>query len=422
MYSVNNPGFSLGSHYGNWGVNYGDVSGDVSTHFGDKPTLRKNKRPKEMPNNVGYYDMVNNSYLDQGDLQDIILRYKKKCEIDKTPPIDTDNLTDKSISHIIEYLKENVNNDIIKKELYHGTIYERFNQFKTTRPAFLSSSPKFAYDYAAQKSMDGGLDADISVGKFEFIGKLINYKDHSAIDKLIDILPDKVEVSAPTMSFMTHDFDKEDMRYALKNIGIEYPIDYIVAAKVGDTVVSPRYKHDEYYIAKKDTEYVYAVNKQTMERYITCASSLGTDDCRTVSWENKKLGFDIQNLKKELILKYLDKKWGTEYDFKFLFMDSKYRDPNIEAVSDEDKKMYLDAYAELTKTVIDKLISQEYYTKYTIKSRKYKMKSNWNYFENNTVMETIKKLGYDGYVAVEDGEDTYCIFKPNKTLKLISWG
>ena len=47
------------------------------------------------------------------------------------------------------------------------------------------------------------------------------------------------------------------------------------------------------------------------------------------------------------------------------------------------------------------------------------LNSNWNYYENDVVADLIKKLGYDGYIALETKHNTYAVYEPNKTIKIL---
>jgi hypothetical protein len=71
------------------------------------------------------------------------------------------------------------------------------------------------------------------------------------------------------------------------------------------------------------------------------------------------------------------------------------------------------------KALLDLYIKEKRYKKWNLKPVVEKLDDTWRYFENETVSNLIKKLGYDGYVAKEKKYNTYLIFDPNKTITIL---
>ena len=44
---------------------------------------------------------------------------------------------------------------------------------------------------------------------------------------------------------------------------------------------------------------------------------------------------------------------------------------------------------------------------------------NFSSFENEVVMNLLKKLGYDGHISMERGKRTYGIYNPPKTIEIL---
>jgi len=60
---------------------------------------------------------------------------------------------------------------------------------------------------------------------------------------------------------------------------------------------------------------------------------------------------------------------------------------------------------------------------YTISEpdEKVELDSTWRFFENRAVEDIITKHGYGGYVAKEDGVNTYAIFHPEKDVEILNY-
>ena len=330
------------------------------------------------------------------------------------------------------FIHKQINESISKKVFYHGSLWE-FKEFKN-KISYFCSNPKFCYDYASTKSLDRGLDLDVIIYKCEFNGKLFDYKNDKDMNILANILPTKINVHHGTAWFLSHEFDKEEMINRLKGIATVEPIDYIKDANIGDEVPNPQYKSELLIVVDKDDDNVYTIYKKTYDDYLE-TSSIGPNNFYFTPYEKYK---DIFQPWREEIVNIYNKNKNTKqilsrYSNNFdLFLQTMYYNKkgyNIDYVSNSNDKVLAftkedidiieNIYNECLlkfKELAFKELNRKEWNRKTIKE---KMNSNWNYYENEIVANLIKKLGYDGYIALEKGHETYAIFEPNKTIKIL---
>ena len=336
-----------------------------------------------------------------------------------------------------------------EKTLYHGglqggydeetkdNIFNQFKEFKH-RTAYFSDNPKFAYEYADTKSMDMGLDADRILYTCKFNGNLFSYKNPEDINKLIELIPDTVKVHHGTAWFLDHDFTKEEIIKAIQGISIVYPVEYIANAKIGDEVPDPSYKSDKMMVVDRDDTFVYTIDKRTYISYLR-ASSHGWSKhfreetkYRDIFEKWRKLLVDIYNENSDSKKTYLNSVYSGEDFDKIVYTIN--QAINSKTLQSYDYASYRDRYFEIKPEQVDiiniawkeafkefdeiakkELSRHEWYINIT------EVKNNdfWNFYENEGIAPNIKKLGYDGYMALEDGHRTYAIFEPQKTIKII---
>ena len=329
------------------------------------------------------------------------------------------------------------NESLVYKILYHGSLWI-FDVFKH-KTAYFSDNPKFCYDYASTKSQDAALDLDTIVYKCEFNGELFNYKSEEDMNKLIPILPDTVKVHHGTAWFLDHDFNKDEMIKRLKAIETIEPIDYIKDANIGDEVPNPGYKSELFIVVDKDEENVYTIDKKTYNDYLRGAIEGYKTNIYTSEYFKY---YDIFNPYREEILKSYNKNKETNCalpknkyhheDFFKLIQTLQYskKGYNIDYVSpySNDKRLAFtkediikidNIYNECLNKFKEIVYKELYRKEWNRKTIDEPMKSNWNYYENKVVSNLIKKLGYDGYIALEKGHNTYAIYEPDKTIKIL---
>lgn len=329
--------------------------------------------------------------------------------------------------------------------LYHGgleggydeeTDKNQFNKFDKFRNniAYFSDNPKFAIDYADTKSSDMGLDASIWLYTCKFSGNLFRYNSKEDMDKLIPLIPEKVNVRHGTAWFLDHDFDKEYMIKILQGINVIEPVDYIAKAKIDDLVPDPTYKSDKMLVINKDSDYVYTIMLKEYEDFLW-SSAYGYNKhwsryarYKDLFYEWRKAIVDWYN--KQTESKYEVPNYSSFDNFYHTYSYSK-KGYTIDYVNGRSNKE-LKASEEDIKNIdniwikcvenFDKAIRTDkdiFIKKWNINTIEEPATDFWNYYENETIMELIKKLGYDGYMAMEKKHRTYAIFEPHKTIEII---
>lgn len=333
-----------------------------------------------------------------------------------------------------KFFHKEINENLVNKVLYHGSLWE-FNKFKN-KTTYFCDNPRFCYDYASTKSMDGGLDLDTIVYKCEFNGNIFSYKNIDDMDKLITLLPNKVKVHHGTAWFLDHDFEKEEMIKRLKGFATIEPIDYIKDTNIGDEVPNPQYKSELFIVVDKNDDNIYTIDKRTYNDYLGAAIKGYKEDIFKSGslfkykdifepWrqelvntynKNKAKNYNLTKhnyLTKEFIHTFQMYKLGHNIDY------ISYSDDKNLAFNKEDIKRIDLIYTNCLNKFKEIAYKELYRSEWNRKIIEEPLNSNWNYYENEIVANLIKKLGYDGYVALEDKHNTYAIYEPNKTIKIL---
>jgi hypothetical protein len=82
---------------------------------------------------------------------------------------------------------------------------------------------------------------------------------------------------------------------------------------------------------------------------------------------------------------------------------------------DHIEKLHAEALKEFDEKIKDELHN----TKWNRQTEELPMTDNWTYYENDVISDLIEKLGYDGYIALEDKVKTYAIYHPDETVEII---
>jgi hypothetical protein len=341
-------------------------------------------------------------------------------------------------------------NHYTDKILYHGGLHgyydeetgkNMFNKFTKfhNQLSFFSDNPKFAIDYANTKSMDGGYDADRILYKCKFTGTLFEPWNKEDIDKLIKELPEETTIHHPSHSYMTTNIYKQTLIDGIQGFKTVYPLDNIENLKIGEIIKNNYY---DYIIIKKDKDWVYAVSKENYDRTLN-ASSRGYSEHFKSEIRYKKIFeiwrnaiVDLWNKKMNDNVKYQKSSYSTTHDLQIVMYSyvEVSKNPGVPTKSYMIDKNFIVSKQEVFK--IDQLwkeavenFNRIYYkeakiTKFNLKPIKVSIKEglygNFIYFENNVVANAIHKLGYDGYIAYEEGNKTYAIYEPDKTVKIIN--
>lgn len=329
--------------------------------------------------------------------------------------------------------------------LYHGGLeggydeetgknqFNKFDQF-INNTAYFSDNPKFAIDYADTKSSDMGLDANIWLYTCKFSGNLFRYNSKEDMDKLIPLIPEKVNVSHGTAWFLDHDFDKEYMIKILQGIDVIEPVDYIAKAEIGDLVPNPTYEPEKMLVVNKDSDYVYTIMKNEYDDYLS-SSAKGYNEhwSRYAKYKDlfadwRKAIVDWYNIQAGTTYEVPTFSWFSKFQNTYNYSKQGYTIDYVNTRSDKELKASkedvknIDTIFEKCVENFDKAIKSDKdisRKKWNINTIEESATDFWNYYENDTIMELIKELGYDGYMAMERKNRTYAIFEPQKTIKII---
>jgi hypothetical protein len=227
--------------------------------------------------------------------------------------------------------------------------------------------------------------------------------------KLYDALPQKYKTN---YGWWDYDIDKDSAIDQMRGRGDAHTYDEAAKKEVGETFAKDA-PNDLYMIVKKTPDKIYAIQPDVFSTMLNevlfkfdyhersrVYSSIRKHPIaeRFIPFreEIKKIGNDV----------YVWRGWLS-------MMYDKSLDADKKRIYEEAKKLMMDSLAEYPET------SLNVYS-FNIKPHKVALKNTWDLFENETVYETLKKLGYDGYVAMERKYKTYAIFDPQKTITILN--
>jgi len=307
-------------------------------------------------------------------------------------------------------LNETVLNEEHKKLiLFHGTS-KIFDKFKPGI-AFFTDQARFAYDYANTKNFDNQDDSDIKIIKCEFEGNLFEINNKNELLKLYKALPDEIEVSDYTGIF-SKKIAKKNIINSLLGYYIDYPDDKLKTLNVGDTY---KYDGDNCYVVNKTNLDISLINSDYIRDITDYMFGIGNYRPNYVT-KYIYLYDDFINKGREIIKQKTQKNYVSDRDV----FDTYQTNYIYKELSDEEFNLLTQILKDTNKKVLIELAKDpDRVRKISLKPKKIKLRSNWNYFENQTIINAIKNLGFDGYRAVEDNTNTYAIFDPNKTIKIL---
>lgn len=304
-----------------------------------------------------------------------------------------------------------------KKEnliLYHGSL-EKFDHF-TDNVTFFTKSIDFAYDYAQTKSMDMALDKDPIVYKCRVHADIFDIYNEQDYNKLEKRLPDKVTIYNSTGMFSA-EVDKETILQNMKGYITKHPYKPAVNAKVGDVISSPEYQYHKLKIFKKDNEYAYAYRIDEYERFISTFTKSISDIHSSYLMDAKKIYEPLVKEIEDYLKEKYNKSYISEHHIGAFLKGYVYNEDK----QDEEKAEYFkEKLEEYNEKVLDYMIKLgKGVKKFNLKPEVKEIKDTWTYFENETVMNIILKMGYGGYVALERGHKTYAIFNPKEDVEIL---
>ena len=305
--------------------------------------------------------------------------------------------------------------------VYHGLLHKKFNQFKNL-PAFFSIKERFAYDYAATKSQDRGLDADIIVVPvFLNLRKLFNPANPECIEDARINLPDKANVSHGQMWFLSADIPKDVLLEQMQGIITILPdrnAEDIQNANIGDVIkVSiSMSQYENRILVYKDEDWGYTIDERYFMDYTENAlaeyvleESGGAYGGKQIKYKGKyhkshKLNEETYRLEPNsdpLYLEFLD-------ELKVFRADLIQNIYSLSTKEDKDDYRYYDI-----PTRGGKSRERIYIKAHNLKTYKDYGNDSWTMFENKTVQEFLVANNYDGWIAVENGVSSYGVFAAN---------
>ena len=298
--------------------------------------------------------------------------------------------------------------------LYHGTPYS-FKEFKDIM-TFFSDNPRFAYDYASQKSMDMVLDADIKIVTVQVNTNLFNAFNDEEFKQLAAKLPEEVEVMPPKFSFMTYNLPKKEILLRMRGKQTAEPIEEVVKNEIGDKF---QFNGGWNIVIDKNDTFIRAMYMPSYNGYISCAvSSDEWRDCK--AYNNKDIRKFFEKYREFRFEKAKDAYKNTYLSENqvvwFWSSYSKEEDGGpSQKMRDHLKKLYDEAVDKTVKYYNDNNFGKTY----NLKTEIIDVGDTWTFFENPTVIEALKELGYGGYIAKEDEHNTYAIFNPKEDVKIL---
>lgn len=298
---------------------------------------------------------------------------------------------------------------ITNLKLYHGSPY-LFESFKP-KTTFFTDDRKFATDYSEDKSIASGLDSQTKIYECKLNARIFDANIPEHLSLLADKLPDKITCYMTNFAF-PHDYDKETLLELLKGDDIVEPFESMANAQIGDKIPDPTYKPDTLLVTNRDNDNVYAIHLRNFEYNVSGAAS----------FSHSSFGQKYRNLFTsfreyvDVIMKrqkgYFDHEQKTTF-----FMAKDYHKIYKFDITDTEYQHGIELYNQCYSDML-KDYAKEYQKAYTIKPKKIKISDTWRFYENDTVTNEIKSLGFCGYIALEQNRNTYAIFNPHKSINI----
>lgn len=307
----------------------------------------------------------------------------------------------------------------LNKVLYHGSPYF-FTNFDENI-TFFSDTYRFAEDYAMEKSQDAQMDASPKVYECEVDANIFDITVKEDFEKIKNKLPEKITVFLTNFPIPS-EMNKDELLMNMQGYDIEQPYEEVLAAKIGDLITDPSYHLEKHKVYKKDSDYVYTISMKEYNRYLEYSMK---EDLELTIFSDRKYTKAFEPAReyvKELIRKYEDTKFPNQNTITAysIVLSGGVNYFNIDITANEKKefeKLYNQGKKDLMKIIID----EGKIKKWILKPRKVELSDTWRYYENDTITPIISNLGYDGYIAKENGVNTYAIFNPKKNVKIVKY-
>ncbi len=282
--------------------------------------------------------------------------------------------------------------------VYHGSLWN-FEQFEKSDEFDFSFSPKFAYEYAAQKSFEQALDlSPVLYSVYLKAENPFDFRDEKSVNELLKKIGDK------EINFWGNKYSHEQFKDLIMGLSYENTVknqEVFDKAEVG--MAYSRYNEDveEKMSSVADAKIVYK-NKD----YFVALDEI--DEPRRSPFSSEPAGrVDRDDVYKQV------EKLAKDIDFADEYIKKITLNTNLVKTTYEVGKGYVDEYTPYELTVRLRKVDNPKIAK---KSAGY---DNWSFFETTKIGDTyfldfLKENGYDSYYKQEKEQLNISVFNPEQ--------
>lgn len=281
--------------------------------------------------------------------------------------------------------------------VYHGSLW-KFDTFGKSDEFDFSFSPKFAHEYAAQKSFEQALDlSPVLYSVYLKVEKPFDFRDEKSVDELFAKIGDK------EISFFGNVYTKEQFKDYLMGLSYEHTVPKADFEKAQIGMAYSRWNEnvEETMSSVADAKIVYK-NKD----YFVALDEI--DEPRRSPFSSEPAGrVDRDDVYKQV------EKLAKDIDFADEYIKKITLNTNLVKTTYEVGKGYVNEYTPYELTVRLRKVDNPKIAK---KGSGY---DNWSFMESSKVGDTyfldfLKENGYDGYYKQEKEQLNISVFNPEQ--------
>lgn len=281
--------------------------------------------------------------------------------------------------------------------VYHGSLW-KFDAFGKSDEFDFSFSPKFAHEYAAQKSFEQALDlSPVLYSVYLKVEKPFDFRDEKSVDELFAKIEDK------EISFFGNVYTKEQFKDYLMGLSYEHTVPKADFEKAQIGMAYSRWNEnvEETMSSVADAKIVYK-NKD----YFVALDEI--DEPRRSPFSSEPAGrVDRDDVYKQV------EKLAKDIDFADEYIKKITLNTNLVKTTYEVGKGYVNEYTPYELTVRLRKVDNPKIAK---KGSGY---DNWSFMESSKVGDTyfldfLKENGYDGYYKQEKEQLNISVFNPEQ--------
>lgn len=282
-------------------------------------------------------------------------------------------------------------------KVYHGSLW-KFDTFGKSEEFDFSLSPKFAYEYAAQKSFEQALDlSPVLYSAYLKIENPFDFRNEESVNELLDKIGDE------EINFWGNIYTKEQFKDYIMGLSYENTVPQKDFDKAEIGMAYSRYNEnvEEKMSSVADARIVYKNND-----YFIALDEI--DEPRRSPFSSEPAGrVDRDDVYKQVEALAKDVDFGDEYKKKLTL------NTNLVKTTYELGKGYVDEYTPYELTVTLRKIDNPKLAK---KGSGY---DNWSFLESTKIGDTyfvdfLKNNGYDGYYKQEKEQLNISVFNPEQ--------